>query len=332
MKILIVEDNPDHRELMTLALREYDTSWEIETVSSSIETLAKMEKMPEYRLVLLDYSLPGEDGLELLLKIIHSENPPPVIMVTGRGDEETAVSVMKAGAYDYIVKGSDYLTRLPVMAKRAIEAHQLISDRMRTEEELRKSEQRYRNLVENAPTGILSIDLDGNIQEVNPRLLEILGSPSAEETKKINLFEFQPLIAAGAADSFKACIKTGQPLDASHPYTSKWDKTSYLRYHLNPILDIEGEIIGVQANVIDISKRMAAQRELEKLNEDLEERVRDRTSDLETLVGAMAGREVRMADLKEVIIKLRKQILEAGIIPAADDPLNDPDYFSNKDN
>ena len=56
----------------------------------------------------------------------------------------------------------------------------------------------------------------------------------------------------------------------------------------------------------------------------LEEKVTDRTSELQILVNAMAGREVRMADLKVVIRKLRKQLKDEGFKPVADDPLNIP--------
>jgi len=54
---------------------------------------------------------------------------------------------------------------------------------------------------------------------------------------------------------------------------------------------------------------------------DLEQRVEERTAELRILVSSMAGREVRMAELKKVIRTLRKQIIELGIKPIADDPL-----------
>ena len=57
---------------------------------------------------------------------------------------------------------------------------------------------------------------------------------------------------------------------------------------------------------------------------ELEQRVDDRTYELRTMVNVMAGREGRMADLKEVIKKLRRQIKDAGMTPVADDPLNMP--------
>jgi len=161
MKILLVEDNPDHSELITLALEEFDRNWQVQAVYSGAEALSELETGVEFGLIMLDYSLPGEDGEDILNQIKQDQDAPPVIMVTGRGDEKTAVAVMKAGAYDYVVKGNNYLTRLPVVAQRAVEAHQLKIERQQAIDELRKSEQRYRNLVKNAPTGIISIDLDG---------------------------------------------------------------------------------------------------------------------------------------------------------------------------
>ena len=60
---------------------------------------------------------------------------------------------------------------------------------------------------------------------------------------------------------------------------------------------------------------------LKRLNDELELRVEERTEELQKMLNLMAGREVRMAELKNVIRKLRKQLLDAGMIPIADDPL-----------
>ena len=58
---------------------------------------------------------------------------------------------------------------------------------------------RHENLFETMPLGCLVIDLNGDIIDVNPKALEILGSPSAEATKQINMLTFQPLIDAGVS-------------------------------------------------------------------------------------------------------------------------------------
>lgn len=89
-----------------------------------------------------------------------------------------------------------------------------ISALKRSEFALRRSEKKYRILFENAPSGILFVDTKGFIRDLNPTLLQILGSPSAEATKSINIFTHQPLIDSGIAWAFRNCISTGKP--ASH--------------------------------------------------------------------------------------------------------------------
>jgi CheY-like chemotaxis protein len=71
----------------------------------------------------------------------------------------------------------------------------------------------------------------------------------------------------------------------------------------------------------EITERKDAEEELKKHHGHLDELVRERTAELRKLVNAMAGREVRMAELKEVIRKLRAQLEEAGLEPVANDPL-----------
>ena len=138
MRILLVEDNADHRELMRLTLTEYDDTWQVEGVVSGEAALRRLVEGEAYDVVFLDYSLPGRDGLEVLEEIRRGEAPPPVVMVTGRGDEQVAVVAMKGGAYDYMVKGEGYLHRLPVVAQRAMEADQLAMERKRAEAEREK--------------------------------------------------------------------------------------------------------------------------------------------------------------------------------------------------
>jgi response regulator RpfG family c-di-GMP phosphodiesterase len=120
VRILLAEDNAEHRKLMSLALTSHNLAWQVEEVTSGDEALRYLAEGESYDLVLLDYSLPGRDGLEVLREIRRSEAPPPVVMVTGRGDEQMAVEAMNAGAYDYVVKSDGYLLRLPVVAQQAL--------------------------------------------------------------------------------------------------------------------------------------------------------------------------------------------------------------------
>ena len=128
-----------------------------------------------------------------------------------------------------------------------------ITERKRIELALRESETQYRDLMENAPLGVLSVDRQGRIVEVNSQLVQLLGSPSVEATKRINLFTFQPLVATGVADHFRQCLENGEAGVFETPYTSKWGHPVYLRCHIRPIEDRNHEIVGVQGIVEDIS-------------------------------------------------------------------------------
>jgi diguanylate cyclase (GGDEF)-like protein len=124
VNILLVEDNPDQALVMQRALTRYQSQWDITVVTNGASCLERLSSAT-YPIVILDYSLPGMDGLEVLRRITESYPLSSVIMVTGRGDEQIAVNAMKGGAVDYLVKGEHYLVNLPAVVDRAIEQDRL---------------------------------------------------------------------------------------------------------------------------------------------------------------------------------------------------------------
>jgi len=141
------------------------------------------------------------------------------------------------------------------------------SERLRAEKALKESEERYRRLVENAPLGIISMDNRGRILDVNPMLLKILGSPSVEATRSVNMLTFPPLVKAGISGEIRRCLETGESGLFEHPYTTKWGKHVYLRYHLSPLRDADGRITGAQAIVEDITERKRVEEKIRKEKE-----------------------------------------------------------------
>ncbi|MFP3974639.1 MAG: PAS domain S-box protein [Chloroflexota bacterium] len=179
MRILLVEDDKGDRKLISNALTTYDPDWQVEEAASGEEALQRLEQGEQYDVVLLDYRLPGRNGLETLQDIRKSEISPPVVMVTGKGDEQLAVEAMKAGSYDYVAKSEDYLQRLPLTVERAMETHRASVKQKQAEEALRESEERYRNLVERANDGICIIR-DGIVKYANNRLTQMWDGSTEE--------------------------------------------------------------------------------------------------------------------------------------------------------
>ena len=122
MNILYVEDNPGDADLARRALRKSAPHFNLDLVGTQREALARLSE-PEasrYDPVLTDMRLPNGDGLAILTHIRGRSLPLAVVLITGAGDEETAVAVLKAGADDYVVKRGDYLARLPLTLEDAL--------------------------------------------------------------------------------------------------------------------------------------------------------------------------------------------------------------------
>lgn len=123
LDILIVDDEEDIRFMISGILE--DEGYQTRQAQNSQEALVNIkDKEPD--LVILDIWLEGSklDGIELLKKIKTLHPFLPVVMISGHGNVETAVSAIKMGAYDFIEKPFK-TDRLLVIVERAIEAYEL---------------------------------------------------------------------------------------------------------------------------------------------------------------------------------------------------------------
>ena len=122
MRVLYVEDDPRDADLTLRTLSKTAPQLSLETVSSIGEAHARLARIASepIDLVLTDMQLRDGDGLDLLTYIREYPLPVAVVIVTGMGDEETAVAALKASANDYVVKRTGYLDRLPLILESAL--------------------------------------------------------------------------------------------------------------------------------------------------------------------------------------------------------------------
>ncbi|PJC72270.1 MAG: two-component system response regulator [Syntrophobacterales bacterium CG_4_8_14_3_um_filter_58_8] len=145
LRVLLVEDNPDHAELAGRALLREAHVNEVVRVESGQDCLERLANDCKFDLILLDYSLPGIDGLLTLGEINKNGYDMPVIMVTGHGNEEVAAEAIKIGAYDYVVKSGNYLAALPAVVMKTLENHRIKKEHAQLRENI---EQNYLDTLE----------------------------------------------------------------------------------------------------------------------------------------------------------------------------------------
>ncbi|MCJ8500193.1 sigma-54-dependent transcriptional regulator [Desulfatitalea alkaliphila] len=121
LQIMVVDDE----EAICVALSAWLTKegYSVETAGSGAEALAKMERQPS-DLYLVDYKMPGMDGLQLMAEIKARQPDAPIIMITAHGSIQSAVAAMKRGAIDYLCKPFDP-EELSLLMERVAAAHTL---------------------------------------------------------------------------------------------------------------------------------------------------------------------------------------------------------------
>ncbi|MBN1313418.1 MAG: PAS domain S-box protein [Anaerolineae bacterium] len=173
LRVLIVEDAEDDAMLLLRILRKGGYDPQYRRVDNGHDIQAALSE-GEWDIVISDYSMPGFDGLSALRLCQGTGRDIPFILVSGTIGEEIAVSAMRAGAHDYLMKNN--LTRLVPAVRRELQEAKIRRAHRQAEEALRASEEKYRLLVENAPSGIFEIDLEKvQFTSVNEVMCEYTG-------------------------------------------------------------------------------------------------------------------------------------------------------------
>ncbi len=178
IKILHLEDLPSDAELVERALMKGGINFEKIIVDNKIDYENALDNFhPD--IILSDHSLPSFDSIQAL-QIVKGRNLQiPFILITSTMTDEFAVTIMRGGADDYIIK--DRLNRVPVAVISALEKFQLEKEKQTFLDKIAENEARFRALIEKSTDMIMLSTHEG---------IFIYGSPSVEKVFGYSQKEF----------------------------------------------------------------------------------------------------------------------------------------------
>ena len=299
--IMLVEDDRVDRMAFNRSVKENGSLHDY-TVASSVAEAKTVLNSTRFDAVIADYLLGDGTAFDIFEMGVDA----PIIMVTGAGDEETAVRAMRAGAYDYLVKDPDnnYLTVLPTIVENVVR-------RWKAERELRQ----YQSMVESAHDVIFFKDLNSRYVIVNDKTAECFGLTREEVIGKDD-FELMPDTeeAARNIEDDRAVFAAGKPKEITKRMTALDGAPYWFQAIKVPYFDADGKITGLVGIARDITDQKhaedqikAALREKEVLLREMHHRVKNDLQVVSSLLN-MQARLVSSEDTAAILSESRDRV------------------------
>jgi PAS domain S-box-containing protein len=259
IRVLLIEDHTALAGMMTEMLAQAPGA------SFSVETAARLdeglERLTEggIDVVVLDLSLPDSSGLDTFVELYNRAPEVPMVVLTALEDETLALTALRDGAQDYLIK-SELNPRALVRAIRyAIE-------RKRGEE----ARSRLAAIVESSHDAIIGLSLEGLIVSWNSGAEVMFGHPFEEVVARPG----NVLLPPGHYDDMPVLLerlKIGQPIkDFEGIRVTRDGREVHLAISVSPIKNSFGKIIGASMIARDINDRKRHEAERERLIGELQ--------------------------------------------------------------
>ena len=255
IKILLLEDNASDAKLLERRLFKRWQNLKIVRIFAA-EDMQKALTEQEWDIIISDFSMPQFTGLEALEILHETRLDIPFIMVSGKMGEDVAVSVMRAGAQDYILK--DKLDRLIPAIERELSEWETRKQNKKTKEELRISETAWAKTFSSIADSIMLVDSEGKIKQINKAAVNTFNLPKSEILGKycydiLNFFEIENC-------PFRQVEKTRKRFLTQLNFYDNWYGIT-----LDPIFDESDKFLGTVHIMKDITELVQSRILLETL-------------------------------------------------------------------
>lgn len=313
LSVLIVEDVEDDALLIVRQLKKH---WPdlIHRRVHSLEELEKAIGATKWDVIISDYNLRTFNGLDVLKAVKGRGLDLPFLVVSGTIGEETAVSMMRAGAQDYIMKES--LNRLAPAIEREVRENHFRIEHRNLEQSLRK----WGQVIMNAHWGVMLIQAGTlEIESANPALEKLYGYGEGELTgEKLDIL-LSPDEKGDLSDCIGAITTKGH--GAMECYHVRKDGTVFMvQMDVSTLFDDEGKAIYHAIYVQDITERNAIQKKIkdslaekEVLLSEIHHRVKNNLAMISSLL-SLQSRQVKDERLTEALRESRQRIKTMALI------------------
>ncbi|HTY00970.1 MAG TPA: response regulator [Bacteroidota bacterium] len=275
LRILHLEDDARDGELVKSLLRAEGVAADILRIDSEKEFRLALTN-DRFDLIISDFTLPAFDGKSALVVARELAPDTPFIFVSGTMGEDAAITSLRNGATDYVLKHR--IERFVPAVRRALQEVEDRSIRQQAERQLRESEQMFRLIAENATDLIAVLDLEGKRVYNSPSYANILGDP--EGLRGTDSFrEIHPDDRERIREVFRRTVASGIGERAEFRFVAKDGTTRDIESLGSLVRDRDGN----PEKVVVVSRDVTARK---KLEEDL--RQSQKMESLGTLAAGIA--------------------------------------------
>ncbi|HEY5530517.1 MAG TPA: PAS domain S-box protein [Candidatus Anoxymicrobiaceae bacterium] len=258
IKVLVVDDEQDVAFGIRKLLKKKFQA-DVVVAHSAASAREHLSATP-FNAVTLDYQLTDDDGLTLLAQIRLMDSPPPVLIVTGHGDENTAVRALELGAAGYVVKD----TRLSTLLEDAFDKLLKGVELARAQESIRERESEMSLILDNVPLLVARMDAAGRFLYVNAPFAGFF-EMAAEEFPGRRAREVLGPVAYARIESQLAAASSNEPVSCLSEITIG-NNTKIFEILLVPRSNDDGKVADFFAFAGDITEKEKSQASVRMLS------------------------------------------------------------------